>query len=104
MKERPFFARDTRAGWIISRSHSAKSIGGPERDFVGMNASEMSFAPTFEEISARAYQFYLDENRPEGKQFEHWVRAEADLAAETRKLPDEPNLHFQRPTEQQRNR
>ena len=63
--------------------------------------SDLSFAPSFEEISARAYQLYEDEGRPEGKSEEHWARAEAALAVETRRMPDVP---AQRPVEQQRTR
>jgi Protein of unknown function (DUF2934) len=63
--------------------------------------NDLSFAPSFEEISARAYQLYEDEWRPEGKKDEHWARAEAELAAETRRMSDIP---AQRPVEQQRTR
>ena len=63
--------------------------------------NDLSFAPSFEEIAARAYQLYEDEGRPEGKEAEHWARAEAALAAETRRLPEVP---AQRPVEEQRSR
>jgi hypothetical protein len=35
--------------------------------------------PTAEMVAARAYEIYLEEGRPEGRQLEHWVRAETEL-------------------------
>ncbi len=38
--------------------------------------------PTHQEITARAHRIYEAEGRPEGKAMEHWLQAEAQLAAE----------------------
>ncbi|MDE2167187.1 MAG: DUF2934 domain-containing protein [Alphaproteobacteria bacterium] len=32
-------------------------------------------------IAARAYQIWESEGRPEGQDFNHWLRAEAELSA-----------------------
>jgi hypothetical protein len=40
--------------------------------------------PTWEEISARAYQNYLKQGRPEGRDKEIWLESEAQLRAERR--------------------
>jgi hypothetical protein len=34
---------------------------------------------TADEVARRAYELYLEEGRPEGRQMEHWLRAEAEL-------------------------
>ena len=39
-------------------------------------------APTHDEISARAHRIYESQGRPEGKDKEHWLQAEAQLFAE----------------------
>ncbi|MDB6065318.1 MAG: hypothetical protein JWR26_1526 [Pedosphaera sp.] len=41
--------------------------------------------PTWEEISARAYQNYLKQGRPEGRDVEIWLESEAQLKAERRR-------------------
>jgi hypothetical protein len=35
--------------------------------------------PTPEMVAMRAYEIYLEEGRPEGREIEHWTRAEAEL-------------------------
>lgn len=35
--------------------------------------------PTQEEISARAYQIFVERGCPEGRDLEHWLEAEAQL-------------------------
>ena len=37
--------------------------------------------PTRDEVAAIAYQIYLQEGRPEGRDLQHWLEAEAQLAA-----------------------
>jgi hypothetical protein len=34
---------------------------------------------TADDVARRAYELYLQEGRPEGRQMEHWLRAEAEL-------------------------
>jgi hypothetical protein len=38
-----------------------------------------SIALTPDQVAARAYEIYLEEGRPEGRDLEHWTRAEAEL-------------------------
>lgn len=47
-----------------------------------MTASNLTPAGE-EEISARAYEFWESEGRPEGRDQEHWYRARALVAGET---------------------
>jgi hypothetical protein len=37
--------------------------------------------PTHDEIARRAYAIFEQEGRPEGRELEHWLRAEAQLNA-----------------------
>lgn len=37
------------------------------------------------EIGLRAYQIWEAEGKPDGKSFEHWLRAEAELTTASRK-------------------
>lgn len=37
--------------------------------------------PTHEEIAQRAYQIFVERGRPEGRDQEHWLEAEAQLTA-----------------------
>jgi hypothetical protein len=41
--------------------------------------------PGYDEIAALAYQFYEREGRPEGKDQEHWFRAEAAIVPEAQR-------------------
>ena len=45
-----------------------------------------SFAP--EEIAARAYDIYEREGRTDGKDMEHWLRAEEELRSERNRAGD----------------
>jgi len=38
--------------------------------------------PTHDEIAACAHRIYESEGRPQGKQMQHWLQAEAQLIAE----------------------
>ena len=40
--------------------------------------------PTQEEISARAYQIFVERGCPEGRDLEHWLEAEAQLRGDVR--------------------
>jgi hypothetical protein len=44
--------------------------------------------PTHEQISARAYQIFVERGCPEGCELEHWLEAEAQLSAETQRQPN----------------
>ena len=43
-------------------------------------------------IRERAYAIWEEEDRPEGKDREHWLRAEAEIAAEERDAAEEAAL------------
>jgi hypothetical protein len=48
-----------------------------------MSTSETSQrAPTYSEIAAHAYEIYVREGRPAGRDFDHWLAAERQLIAE----------------------
>jgi|GEM_PF-5298622 len=49
--------------------------------------------PSQEEISARAYQIFVERGCPEGRDLEHWLEAEAQLRASGEQQP--ANLHQQ---------
>ena len=38
-----------------------------------------SSAPTHEQIAARAYEIFVERGRPEGRDLDHWLEAEAQL-------------------------
>ena len=42
-------------------------------------ASATKSSATSEMVALRAYEIYLEEGRPEGRELEHWIRAEAEL-------------------------
>jgi hypothetical protein len=44
--------------------------------------------PTDDEIRSRAYAFWEQDGRPEGKAVDHWVRARNDLESEADAGPD----------------
>ncbi|HYG23452.1 MAG TPA: DUF2934 domain-containing protein [Verrucomicrobiae bacterium] len=46
--------------------------------------------PTQEEISARAYQIFVERGCPEGRDLEHWLEAEAQLNASTQMQTQAP--------------
>jgi hypothetical protein len=39
--------------------------------------------PTQDEISARAYQIFIERGSPEGRDLEHWLEAESQLSAQS---------------------
>ncbi len=46
--------------------------------------------PSQEEISARAYQIFVERGCPEGRDLEHWLEAEAQLSGESRSSVSAP--------------
>ena len=40
----------------------------------------MAKKPTREEIEVRAYEIYVEEGQPDGRELEHWLAAEKELA------------------------
>lgn len=48
-----------------------------------MSKSKLSVSDA--EISLRAYQIWEAEGKPDGKDFEHWLRAKAELVPATAK-------------------
>ena len=43
--------------------------------------TDSSSAPTHEQIAARAYEIFVERGRPEGRDLDHWLEAEAQLRA-----------------------
>ena len=43
--------------------------------------TNIAVRPTRDEVAAISYQIYLQEGRPEGRALQHWLEAEAQLAA-----------------------
>ena len=43
-------------------------------------------------VRERAYAIWESEGRPEGKEVEHWLRAEAEVAAEEQEAAQEAKL------------
>lgn len=37
--------------------------------------------PTHEQIAARAYEIFIERGRPQGRDLDHWLEAEAQLRA-----------------------
>jgi len=40
------------------------------------------FRPTYDVIAKRAYEIYVDEGRPDGRDVEFWLKAERELITE----------------------
>lgn len=45
--------------------------------------TEESSAPTHEQIAARAYEIFIERGRPQNRDLDHWLEAEAQLRAST---------------------
>ena len=57
-----------------------------------MNAKEMAFTPSPDEVARRAYFTYLNHGAQDGHEVQHWLNAEAELIAE-RKLTRTHGFH-----------
>jgi len=49
--------------------------------------------PTHDEISARAYQIFLERGCPEGRDLEHWLEAEAQLTGAVQQKQQAEKAH-----------
>lgn len=49
--------------------------------------------PTHDEIAAQAYQIYLREGCPEGRDLDHWLQAEIELRASTNGIENGNGVH-----------
>ena len=58
--------------------------------------------PTQEEIAQRAYEIFVQRGRPQGRDLEHWLEAEAQLVAsrqcETEQVPQQKSGNIRIPT------
>ncbi len=52
----------------------------------------------YEDIARRAYQIWLKDGRPEGRDREHWLRAEEELRGEGLKKQRGKNITSQDPS------
>jgi hypothetical protein len=43
--------------------------------------TDSTSAPTHEQIAARAYEIFVERGRPQGRDLDHWLEAEAQLRA-----------------------
>jgi hypothetical protein len=43
--------------------------------------TDESSTPTHEQIAARAYEIFVERGRPQGRDLDHWLEAEAQLRA-----------------------
>jgi hypothetical protein len=57
--------------------------------------------PTQEEIAQRAYQVFVERGRPEGRDLEHWLEAEAQLKLATQQKATSPSARTNRPSTRQ---
>jgi hypothetical protein len=60
-----------------------RGITKPADMEAAINGTELP-RPTNEEIAARAYSIYVNEGQVEGRDMDHWLRAEAELVSEKR--------------------
>src|SRR4051812_45788851 len=51
----------------------------PHNAVSNTSATTNNWSPTHDEIAAQAYQIYLREGGAEGRDMDHWLRAEAEL-------------------------
>ncbi|HZQ46548.1 MAG TPA: DUF2934 domain-containing protein [Verrucomicrobiae bacterium] len=63
----------------------ASGSGRPRATPSPQTQSKAGGQPTQIEIAARAYQIYVGKGRPEGRDMENWLEAEAQLKSERRK-------------------
>jgi hypothetical protein len=61
----------------VTRKSAATTVAG--KTAAAGPGTRASIAPSPEVVAARAYEIYLEEGRPEGRQLEHWIKAEAEL-------------------------
>jgi hypothetical protein len=62
-----------------SSSASSMSTAGTAVVSSVTGPAQASVSLTPDVVAARAYAIYLEEGRPEGRELEHWTRAEAEL-------------------------
>jgi hypothetical protein len=48
----------------------------------GLDAQEINFSPSPDEVARKAYFIYENEGSQPGHHVQHWLKAEADLIAE----------------------
>jgi hypothetical protein len=64
----------------MRRMLSAGGTTEPFPDLAGRRSSSMAAIEGFEErVRQRAYQIWLEEGRPDGRDKEHWERAKAEI-------------------------
>ncbi len=66
-----------------SQNQRQKPAGSPQPTAAAdLIQRETDFVPSPDEVARRAYYIYLNEGSPEGRDVQHWLAAEAELAAE----------------------
>ena len=76
----------------VSRARRMLAAGGTTetaRGLAGQRAPVMMDMQSFEErVRQRAYEIWLDEGRPDGRDKEHWQRAVAEVGEEHEQEPE----------------
>jgi Fe-S cluster biosynthesis and repair protein YggX len=67
------------------QDQNSKTAGASRLATAGLNANEINFAPSPDEVARRAYFTYENEGSLPGHDVQHWLQAETQLIAE-RKL------------------
>jgi hypothetical protein len=64
-----------------TQTRQTKESKSMAREAVRTGISKSYSPPTHDEIARRAYQIFVERGRPEGRDMEHWLEAEAQLVA-----------------------
>jgi hypothetical protein len=65
----------------LSKTQSAVIAPQPTSS-VGMDANEINFSPSTDELARKAYFTFVNQGSQPGHEVQHWLKAEADLIAE----------------------
>jgi hypothetical protein len=65
----------------VTRKTARRDVAGKtaEAADVSPRTGAVVVAPSEADVARRAYEIYLEEGRPDGRQIDHWLRAESEL-------------------------
>ena len=69
-----------------------QSMAPPPTSTAALNAGEVEFTPSPDEVARKAYFAYVNQGSLDGHEVQHWLAAEAELTAE-RKLTRVHGFH-----------
>ncbi len=79
---RPIYARFMKQHHPL-QTHPQKPANAPRPTSAAtLNANEIAFTPTPDEVARRAYFTYVNQGSQDGHEVQHWLQAEAELIAE----------------------